>query len=330
MPKWREDGRVPPGGGRAASSGSFYHVSFRSGSRASGSCAVSAHDYITREGEYGPERDRESGGPDDERATRDRDPALYTESAHLPAWAEGDARAFWDAADLYERANGRLYISADFALPADFDEGEWVELARAFVKDLTAQEHLPYTLAIHGGLDQDGHAHNPHAHVMISERQNDGIARSREQWFRRADPTDPARGGAPKSRTFHGRAWVEEAREGWARRLNEAFERKGLAERVDHRSYERQGVDREPGLHLGPSAAHRTERGETVERLEQAVEALDVRDRLAALDREIARVETERGGLAHQVERVETYPRSKEAGGGSGGHGRDEDSSPGR
>jgi hypothetical protein len=176
---------------------------------------VSAHDYITREGEYGPERAHESGGLDDDGASsshEQRDPAIFTESGNLPAWAESDARAFWDAADLYERANGRLYISADFALPADFTEDEWVELARAFVRDLTADEQLPYTLAIHPGLEQDGHAHNPHAHVMISERQNDGVARSREQWFRRADPTGPARGGAPKSRTFHGRAWVEEAR----------------------------------------------------------------------------------------------------------------------
>ena len=58
MTKWLDRTIAPPGGGRAASGGSFYHVSFRSGSRAMGSCALSAHDYITREGEYGPERDR--------------------------------------------------------------------------------------------------------------------------------------------------------------------------------------------------------------------------------------------------------------------------------
>jgi hypothetical protein len=123
---------------------------------------------------------------------------------------------------------------------------------------------------------------------------------------------------------------VEQAREGWARRLNDAFERKGLAERVDHRSYERQGIGREPGTHVGPSAAHRMARGETHDRLEQAVDVVDVRDRLVALDHEIARIETERGGLAHQVERFEEYPRSRDPSGGNGGHGRDDDSSPGR
>ncbi|MGB7217928.1 MAG: MobA/MobL family protein [Vicinamibacterales bacterium] len=314
MTKFLDRTIAPPGGGRAASGGSFYHVSFRSGSRSRGSCAASAHDYIAREGEYeGAERDL----------------AIYTESNHLPAWADGDARAFWDAADLYERANGRLYITADYALPADFDEDEWIALARGFAQELTGEERLPYTLAIHAGRDEDGHAHNPHAHLIISERQNDGLGRTREGWFRRANSRDPAHGGAPKSRTFHGREWVERARERWADRLNEAFERKGSPERVDHRSYERQGIDRESGQHIGPSAAYRTNRGEPHDRLEQAATTRDDCDRLNAIERAIANLETERGGLAHQLERFEEYPVSR-GGGGWGAPGRDDDSSRGR
>ena len=85
---------------------------------------MSSHDYITREGEYVSEGSSEYDGfdQDGEARTVERDPALYTESDHLPTWAEDDARAFWDAADLYERANGRLYISAHYALPAAFGE----------------------------------------------------------------------------------------------------------------------------------------------------------------------------------------------------------------
>ena len=247
----------------------------------------------------------------------------------MPAWAEGDARAFWDAADVYERANGRLYISADFALPASFDEDEWVVLARDFAQELTAEEHLPYTLALHAGRDADGHAHNPHAHLMISERQNDGIARSREQWFRRADSHDPARGGAPKSRTFHGRAWVERARERWASRLNEAFERKGVpsASTIAATSV------RESTASPERTSAHQPPIGWTEARhptgSSKRPSIVDDRDRLNALEREIASLETERGGLAHQVERLEQYPVSH-AGDGLNGPGRDDDASRGR
>ena len=179
----------------------------------------------------------------------------------MPEWVEDDASEYWDAADLYERANGRLYVSADFALPRDLDSEDHVELAHAFAQELTAREHLPYTLAVHAGQDVEGREHNPHAHLMISERQNDGVARPREQWFRRANSDSPDRGGAPKSRTFHGREWIEYARERWAKLTNEMLARRGRDERVDHRSYERQGIDLAPSRHYGPAAAHMAARG---------------------------------------------------------------------
>ena len=94
----------------------------------------------------------------------DRDPAIYTESDHMPAWAKDDPHEYWDAADLFERANGRLYVAADFALPRDLDPDDQFELAHAFAEELTADGHLPYTLAIHAGRDDAGREHNPHAH----------------------------------------------------------------------------------------------------------------------------------------------------------------------
>jgi MobA/MobL family len=153
----------------------------------------------------------------------------------MPDWVGDDAREYWDAADVYERANGRLYVSADFALPRDLDPDEQVALAHAFAQALTAEERLPYTLAIHAGRDANGQEHNPHAHLMISERHNDGVSRNREQWFRRTNNAAPERGGAPKSRTFHGRDWMEHARERWADLTNATLERNGRHERVDHR-----------------------------------------------------------------------------------------------
>ena len=40
----------------------------------------------------------------------------------------------------------------------------------------------------------------PHAHLMFSERGNDGIERSGEQWFKRHNAKAPEKGGARKSR----------------------------------------------------------------------------------------------------------------------------------
>jgi MobA/MobL family len=126
---------------------------------------------------------------------------------------------------------------------------------------------------------------------MISERRNDGIERSREQWFRRANSKHPERGGAPKSRTLHGHAWMEHARERWAELTNAPLARSGRDERVDHRSYERQGLDREPGQHFGPAAAYIVSRTETHDRLESAARVATDNDRLHAVERAIADLE---------------------------------------
>ena len=134
----------------------------------------------------------------------------------MPEWAKDDAQNYWQSADLHERANARLFVSADFALPRDLDQETQVALASTFVHALTDDENLPYTLAIHAGRDSEGDEHNPHAHVLISERSNDGIARERQRWFRRANPSKPDHGGVPKSRAVHGPAWMEHARSRWA------------------------------------------------------------------------------------------------------------------
>ncbi|MFV2545422.1 MobA/MobL family protein, partial [Escherichia coli] len=98
---------------------------------------------------------------------------------HLPTGAERPAD-YWDVADLYDRANGRLFKVVDFALPVELTLDQQRELVDEFARHLTEGERLPYTLAIHAG---DGE--NPHCHLMISERKNDGIERPADQWFKR-------------------------------------------------------------------------------------------------------------------------------------------------
>ena len=121
-----------PGGGRAPSGGGFYHLSFRSGSRGGGASAKSACDYVVREDQY---------------ADPDRDPAIYTESGHMPSWAEGDPATFWDAADLYERENGRLYVSADFALPRELSAEDQIATGTRF----RPRPHRRRASAVHAG-----------------------------------------------------------------------------------------------------------------------------------------------------------------------------------
>ena len=230
-----------------------FHLKMSIGSRADGRSAAAKADYIEREGRY----------------EQDREELEHRESEHMPEWAESDPRSYWEAADEYERANGRLYREVQFALPKELNEAERRELASGFAGRLTEGERLPYTLAVHRG---DGE--NPHAHLMFSERANDGIERSREQWFRRHNAAAPEKGGARKSRVAVPQAWLEDTRKAWEREANGAGDLEQAAE-----------LSRKPNVHLGPQAYRAGElerRGEAersgvlarAERVEQGNQAL--------------------------------------------------------
>ena len=248
----------------------IYHLTVKTGSRYGGQSALAKSEYIEREGKYKHQ--------DDERAHR--------ESDNMPEWAEENPRSYWEAADAHERANGRLFREVEFALPMELKEGEQIELAREFASKLANAdgERLPYTLAVHRGKGE-----NPHAHLMISERVNDGIERDAEQWFRRYNGKATEKGGARKSMATRPKDWLEQTRKDWADHANQALEQVGSKERIHEGTLDQQyrdalesgderGAarlkDQVPGVHIGPHNVARAERGVVLERpaTAQAVE----------------------------------------------------------
>jgi hypothetical protein len=90
------------------------------------------------------------------------------------------------------------------------------------------------------------------------------------------------------------------------------LERRGREERVDHRSYERQGIDREPGEHYGPSAAHVVARGDQHERFDEAVSQADDGEVTRELDAEIARLEALRETILREGIPEEREPEKRD------------------
>jgi Ti-type conjugative transfer relaxase TraA len=165
---------------------------------------------------------------------------------------------FWQAADRYERVNGRPFREIEVALPRELTDTQRVELVREFVDNVLGDRHA-YTWAIHAPTASDGRE-QPHAHIMFSERVNDGIERDPEQFFRRWNAKDPERGGAGKDRYLSHRAFVSDVRTEWAMTANQFLERNGIDARIDERSYRDQGIELEPQLKRGISA-HAVRRG---------------------------------------------------------------------
>ena len=263
-------------GGSLSSRSAIFHLSVRTGSRSKGQSARAAAAYIQRDAEYGRDRDQAAE-------------LLYAESGHMPSWAAAAPTAYWDAADLYERANGRLFKRLEFALPLALSVDEQRELAVGFARSLTDDEQLPYTLAIHAGEGT-----NPHCHLLISERTNDGLERSPAQWFSRYNAATPEQGGARKTEALKPRAWLDTTREALAEQTNQALERAGHEVRIDHRSYAEQGIERLPGVHLGPTVAAMEARGIETERGAEARRREQVNAELAALTIQREELEYER------------------------------------
>ena len=282
----------------------IYHLTAKTVSRGSGSTAKARHEYIEREGRY----------------QSDNAEVLYKENGNMPKWAGEKPRAYWQSADLYERANGRLFKQLEFALPRELTAEQQKELAVSFVRRLTQTKDgpLPYSFALHKGHDRE----NPHCHLMLSERVNDGLARTADSWFRRAG-AQPGSGGAKKSVALRPQAWLVDVRQAWEKNANKALERAGHEARIDCRTLQAQGIDREPSAHLGPAAAamergqnHRASKAQgqkqQLEAAQQAAAYIDngmekARGRLEAWQTE--RAEKQRQGELEQTRRQE---RTKE------------------
>ena len=291
-----------------------YHLKAGFGSRAGGQSARAKNEYIEREGRY----------------AADGEEREHVEHGHMPAWAQDDPHAYWQAADAHERANGRLYSEVQFALPRELDASGRRALAGAFAERVCGGERLPYTLALHKGeAETPDKPDNPHAHLMFSERGNDGIARSAEQWFKRHNPTAPERGGARKSRAAKAGDWLDTTRQAWEQTANRALEQAGRAERIDGRSLpdrrdaaHREGdleraaeLSREPNVHLGPSR-HRAGGGAAAREKRQQARRVARANAANADERDTARRQVER--LEREIAAVgarlkETYDRIRRA-----------------
>lgn len=213
-----------------------YHLSVKVGAK--GKAAAHA-EYIEREGEY---------------KLKHQEKLEATEHGNMPQWAQDDPNLFWRCADEFERKNGATYREIEIALPRELTPQQRKELVQVFVEQELGEQHA-YTWAIHTPKASIEGGEQPHAHIMYSERIQDGIERGPDQFFKRHNSKDPERGGCQKSNTTKSaeqrKTELVELRERFADLQNVFLEEYGHADRVDHRSLADQGIERIPEKHLG-------------------------------------------------------------------------------
>ena len=258
----------------------IYHCSVKNISRSGGKSAVASASY--RAGEK--LEDRETGLTHD---YTNKSEVAYSEiflCENAPSEYQ-DRETLWNAVEEVEKqSNARLAREWEVALPNELTLEQGKELVRGYAQSL-ADEGMCVDANIHW---KDG---NHHAHIMGTTRpikengewgQKEKKAYKLDENGQKIPQIDPktgeqkigARGRKMWQReTVEANDWnrsekVEEWRERWADHCNKALEQAQSLERVDHRSFERQGIERIPTIHEGYVARDMEQKGQTAERCE--------------------------------------------------------------
>lgn len=259
----------------------IYHLSVSNVSRASGSRATATLSYITGKRVHDERRGETYDYGRKERVLRVG--TLLPEGA--PA-EFADPAVLFNAVELHE--TGRTARPAKkivVALPREFTPRQRVQALEEYIRENLNADGYAATYAIH----EDREGNNPHAHILVANRQIDpatgGWARLKQRMEyvldergERVPLIDPEtgrqktdkRGRRQWKRTsvslnpLDRKAKLKALRESWAKTCNARLDETA---RIDHRSLEEQGIDRVPTIHEGYASREMEKRGQPSDRM---------------------------------------------------------------
>jgi len=169
---------------------------------------------------------------------------------NVPKWAN-DRAELWNSCEEKEsRKNSQFCRSFDIALMKELSLADNYELIRKWAKENYVSRGLVADIAIHAPhKNRDGTTNeNLHAHVLIPTRKM-----TKDGWGK-------------KDREGNDREFLKRVRKSWAETVNAKFRELGMGERIDERTLEEQGIDREPQQHLGATATAMQRKGKQTDR----------------------------------------------------------------
>jgi hypothetical protein len=179
--------------------------------------------------------------------------AVFSEiltNGNVPEWAT-DRAELWNSVEEKEnRKNSQFCRSFDIALMKEFDLETNLKLIEKWAKENYVSRGLVADIAIHAPhKNTDGTTNeNTHAHILIPTRKMD------------------SQGWTEKDREANDHNFLKQVRTSWADIVNQEFKARGMSERIDERTLEEQGIDREPQQHQGVTATAMERKGKTPDR----------------------------------------------------------------
>lgn len=201
----------------------------------------------------------------------DRQDLVYHEIL-LPDYAPDTFRnseVLWNSVEKIEKSkNARLARTVIIALPKEINHSSHIQMVRQYAQEFFVQKGMCADISIHDKGDG-----NPHAHLLLTTRSldRDGkwMCKQRRNYLLDKSGNrirDPITKGYKLGRSIKTNDWdapdrIEEWRKGWAGVCQSWFKRCGISKEITHISYARQGIDREPTIHLGAKVRSLEDRG---------------------------------------------------------------------
>lgn len=180
-----------------------------------------------------------------------------------------DRSELWNAVEAKnKRADAQVAREFEVALPDELSPEARRKLAVDFAQEIADRYGVAADVAIHKP-GKEGDSRNHHAHILTTTNrvEGDGFGNKARELDLIAHNQSGKVGQANE---------IDRLRERWAELTNERLHEAGIEARIDHRTLEAQGIDREPTIHLGPSVMGMERRGassEVKKRVDAEVEA---------------------------------------------------------
>lgn len=186
--------------------------------------------------------------------------------AHVPK-TFSNRKTLWNAVEKSEKQwNAQLARGFIIALPRELPKEQYEQLIREYCQEQFVSNGMIADYAIHD--KDDG---NPHAHLMLTMRAMD----EKGNWLPKARkiydldehgnkiklPSGNYKSHKENTVDWNDPGKAEIWRTAWADLVNLYLERAERPERIDLRSYTRQGKEEAPTIHLGPAVSHLEQKG---------------------------------------------------------------------
>jgi hypothetical protein len=170
--------------------------------------------------------------------------------SHAPEWVTDRERLWNEVKKIEKGSNWRTHRSLKLSLPLGIPKDDYVNMTKEFVKENLTDQGIVADVHLH--LDK---AENPHVHILCTVRpfHEDGTWADKKKNIPKLDQQGNEirnQKGWKVYRTVPSTAWdtkdfLENQRGSWARIHNKYAERNQINKYFDHRSYARQGIDKE-------------------------------------------------------------------------------------